>query len=85
MSLLKGPQINSAMSQINLIPHIDTYFFNIHSNIGSHIFLGSPRGLVFIGLPINILKALLPFHILAMFFAHLNLLDLITLNVNGTN
>ena len=42
--------------------------------------LGLPKGLPPVGLPVKILKALLPSSILAACPAHLNLLDLITLN-----
>ena len=46
--------------------------------------LGLPKGLFPVGLPVKILKALLPSSIRATRPAHLNLLDLITL-VNSTN
>ena len=45
----------------------------------SHLRLGLPNGLFTLGLPIKILKALLPSSILATWLAHLNLLDLIIL------
>ena len=57
----------------NPIPRTDTYLFKVHSNI----VLPSTH------LPVNILKALLPSFILATCPAHLNLLDLITLNILG--
>ena len=49
--------------------------FKVHSNIAL------PKGLFPVGLPVIILKAVLPSSILATCPAHLNLLDLITLNV----
>ena len=49
----------------------------------SHLRLGVPKGLFPVGLPVKILKALLPSHILATCPAHLNLLDLITLTLLG--
>ena len=42
-----------------------------------HLCLGLPKGLFPVGLPVKILKALLPFSILATCPAYLNLLDLI--------
>ena len=48
-----------------------------------HLRLGLPKGLFPVGLPVKILKALLPSSILTTFPAHLNLLDLITLTILG--
>ena len=49
-----------------------------------HLRLGLPSsGLFPVGLPVNILKALLPSSILATWLAHLNFLDLITLITLG--
>jgi hypothetical protein len=48
-----------------------------------HLRLGFLKGLFPVGLPVNILKAVLPTFILATWPAHLTLLDLITLNVLG--
>ena len=48
-----------------------------------HLRLGLPKGLFPVGLPVKILKALLPSSILATCPAHLNLLDLITLTILG--
>ena len=53
--------------------------FKFHSNI----VLPSTLGLLKCLLPVTILKALLPSSILATCPAHLNLLDLITLNILG--
>ena len=55
--------------------------------MSSHLHLGLLKGLFPVGLPVKILKALLPSSILATCRAHLNLLDLITLTIlgNGTN
>ena len=49
--------------------------------LSSHLRLGLPKGLFPVGLPVKILKALLPSSILATCPAHLSLLDLITLTV----
>ena len=51
--------------------------------LSSHVRLGLPKGLFPAGLPVKILKALLPSYILATCPAHLNLLDLITLTMLG--
>ena len=64
--------------QINPVPRIDTYFFKIRPNIALQ-----PRGVFPVGLPVNILRALLPSSILPTCHAHLNLLDLITLTILG--
>ena len=45
------------LNQINPIPRAYAYFFKIHSNI----LLGLPKRLFPIGLPVEILKELLPF------------------------
>ena len=47
----------------------------------SHLRLGLPKGLFPVGLPVNILKALLLSSILATCPAHLNFLDLIILTI----
>ena len=57
----------------SVIPHIDTYFFNINSNI----VLSSSA-------PVKSLKALLSFPTLATCPDHLNILDVITLTVIGS-
>ena len=56
-----------------LIAHV-MYFFWLFSHL-------TPN--VTVGLPVKILKALLPSSILATSPAHLNLLDLITLTILG--
>ena len=64
----QGLSNNSYLSRINPITRIDTYL---------------PKGLLPVGLPFKILKALLPSSILATCPAHLNLLDLINLTILG--
>ena len=64
-------------------PRIDTYLFKVHSDI---VFPSTPRPpqrSFPLGLPVKILKALLPSSIVATCPAHLNLLDLITLTILG--
>ena len=51
--------------------------------LSSHIRIDLPKGIFPVGLPIKILKALLPSSILATCPAHLSLLDLITLTILG--
>ena len=51
--------------------------------LSSYLRLGFPKGLFPVGLPVKILKALLPSSILATYPAHLNLIDLITLTILG--
>ena len=34
---------------IKLLPRIDIYFFNIHSNTALHLYLGLPKGLIRVG------------------------------------
>ena len=51
--------------------------------LSSPLRLGLPKGLFPVGSSVKILKALLPFSILAIRPAHLNLLDLITLTILG--
>ena len=48
--------------------------------VSSRLCVGLPRGLFPVSLPVNILKGLLTSCILAIYPAHLNLLDLITIN-----
>ena len=63
------------LRQINPIPHTDTYFIKMHP---SHLYLGLPKSLFPVGLPVKILKALSCF-ILATLPAQFNILQLITL------
>ena len=49
--------------------------------LSSHLRLGLPNDLFPVGLPINILKALLPSSIITKWLANLNLLDLTILNI----
>ena len=51
--------------------------------LSSHLRLGLSNGLFPVGLPVNIMKALLPSSVLATCPAHLILLDLITLTILG--
>ena len=68
----KGSPIIPILSRINPIPRIDTYLFKVHSNIVLQLRLGLPKGLFPVGLPVKILKELLPSSILATWPAHLN-------------
>ena len=51
--------------------------------LSSHLRLAFRRGLFSVGLPVNILKALLTSSVLATYPAHPNLLDLMNLTVLG--
>ena len=51
--------------------------------LSSHLCLSLPKGIFPVGLPVKILKALLPSSILATCPVHLNLLDFITLTILG--
>ena len=51
--------------------------------LSSHLRLDFRKGLFPVGVPVKILKVLLPSSILATGPAHLNLLDLITLTILG--
>ena len=53
------------LSRINPNTRIDTYRFKVRSNIVSHLRVGLPKCLFPAGLPVKILKALLPSSILA--------------------
>ena len=83
MSHSQGPFNNPYPDRINPTTRIDTYLFKVHSNIVFPSTLGLPKGLFPVGLPVKILKDLLPSPILATCPAHLNLLDLITLTILG--
>ena len=52
------------LSRINPIPRIYTYLFKVHFNIAL-LSLVLPKGLFPVGLPVKILKTLLPYFILA--------------------
>ena len=60
---------------MNPITRTVTYFFKVHSNIVLR------KGLFPVGVAVNILKAFLPFSILATWLARFNLLDLIALTI----
>ena len=75
------PEPNQPNSSQVLIP---TFLRSILI-LSSHLRLGLPKGLFPVGLPVKILKAVLPPSILATCPAHLNLLDLITLTILDTN
>ena len=67
----KGFPIIPTLRRINPIPRIDTYFLKVHCNIVLHLRLGLPKGLFPAGLPVKILKELLPPSSLATLPAHL--------------
>ena len=73
----KGPPIIPNLSLINPI------FFKIYSNIILPSTPSLPKDLFPAGVPVKILKALLPFSILATLPVLLRLLDLITLTMLG--
>ena len=66
MSHSQGSPITHILSRINVISRIDTYSFKIHF-MASHLRLGLPKGLFSVGVPVNILKALLPSSIVFYF------------------
>ena len=82
----QGLSIICMLSPINTTPCTDIYFLNIYTIVLPYM-SRSFQSLFPVGLPVNILKALLPPSILATCPAHLNLLNLITLTIlgNGTN
>ena len=49
--------------------------------LSSRLRLGLSKGIFHVGVPVTILKVLLPSTILAAWPAHLNIVDLITLNI----
>ena len=79
----EGSPIIPILIQINLISNICIYFLRSILILSSRLHLGLPKVLFPVGLLVFILKALLPSSILAIWSAHLKLLDLITLNVLG--
>ena len=58
----KGSPVIPILIRINPIPRIDTCLFKIHYNmvLPFHLRLGLPKGLFPAGVPVKILKALLP-------------------------
>ena len=46
--------------------------------VSSHLRLGLPRGLLLVGIPVNIFNVLLPSSIMETFPAHLKLVEVIT-------
>ena len=76
----KDTPIIPILRRINPIPRIDTYFFKIHSNI---VLPSTPwpflTSLSWSGVPVKMLKALLPSSIPA----HLSLLGLIVMTILG--
>ena len=79
----QGSPITPILSQINPILRTDNDFIKIHSTLSSHLHLGLPEGLFPAGVPVKMLKALLPSSILATWSDYLNLLDLITSTILG--
>ena len=78
----QGPPIIPILSRINPILGIDIYLKSIL--IFSHLRLGLTKGFFPVGLPVKILKALLPSSILATLPAKIILLVLIiTLSILG--
>ena len=61
----KGTPIIPTLSRISPIPRIDTYFLRYILILSPHLRIGLPKGLFPVGVPVNILKALLPSSILA--------------------
>ena len=53
------------LSWMNPIRRIDTYFFMVNFKLYSYLRLCLPKGLFLVGLPVNILKALLLSEILS--------------------
>jgi hypothetical protein len=79
----KGSPIIPILSRIKQFPALIPISSSSILISSSHLRLGLPKGTFPAGLPIKILKALLPYFILATCPAHLNLLDLITLTILG--
>ena len=72
--LMKAPAFST--------PHSHTSWAQIFAS-RSNIRLGLHKGLFSVGLPVKILKTLLPSSILTTCHTHLNLLDLIALSILG--
>ena len=79
----KSSPIIPIPSRINPVSRIDIYFLRSVLIFSSDLRLGFSKGLfpAGLGLPVNILKALLPSSILPTCPAHLSLLKLITLTI----
>ena len=77
----KGSPTIPILRRINPIPHIEISSKSILI-LSSHLCLGLPKCIFLAGVPVKILKALLP-SILTTWPAHLSLLDLITLIILG--
>ena len=73
--------IFSIPSRLNAISLIDTSFFKIHSNVVRPYKHRSSLSLLFVGLPVKIVKALIPSINVSTYLEHL--LDLITLTILG--
>ena len=72
------------MNRINPIPHIDIYISLRYILIlFSHLHLSLPKHLFPVGVPVKILKTLLPYSTLATWPSHFNHLDLIIMTVLG--
>ena len=63
--------------------HWYLFFFKSNLILSSHLRLGFPKCLFPVGVPVKILKALLPSSILATWPFHLNLLEKIALTILG--
>ena len=61
----KGSPINPTLRRIDSMPCKGTYFLRYILILSSHLRLSLPKGLIPVGLPVKILKALLPSSILA--------------------
>ena len=78
----KGSPVIPFLSRINPTPRIPISLRSILI-LFSYVRLGLPKGLFPECVPVNILKALLPSFILAIWSAHLSLLDLMILIILG--
>ena len=77
----KGPPIIPILIRINLL----LISISLRSILisSTHLRLGLPKGIFPLGVPVKILKALLPTSILPTWPANLSLLDLITPTILG--